>query len=155
MIISITAHRDLAAADLDIIHAKMKLLVNDVQITRIYFGGARGGDTEALKSALAHRASTTKRPDLFVVVPDTIASQPVEARRWIKQADLLIELHNPITKADGYASYTNRDHYLVDKCDRLVAFCRGGETTGGTLKTMLIAVRNDKPVDEVRLGERQ
>jgi predicted Rossmann fold nucleotide-binding protein DprA/Smf involved in DNA uptake len=152
MIVSVTAHRDLSVKDVEVIRKTMTDLVRDPLVRAIHFGGARGGDTEALKAALSARVNERSSiPKLVVIVPDTVACQPAEARKWIAKADEVIELKETISRSDGYASYTNRDHYLVEVCDKLVAFCRSDADTGGTLKTIRIAIFQGKEVMTVTL----
>lgn len=106
----------------------MKTLVGNASIDAIYFGGARGADTEALKAALEFRAD--KRPWLVVVVPDTVSRQPRETHEWTRKADEVIELHAAITKDDGFASFKKRNVFLVDIASFLVAFWAGDYSTG-------------------------
>jgi hypothetical protein len=103
----------------------------------IYFGGARGGNTEALRAAL-HFRGDAKRPKLIVVVPDSLARQPLETQIWSKKADAVVELNHPITKEDGFAAYGKRDQYLVDRATTVLAFFSGNYATG-TGKTVRMA----------------
>lgn len=106
----------------------MKALVGNASLDAIYFGGAAGADTEALRAALELRSG--KRPHLVVVVPDTIDKQPLLTREWTRQADEVIELQNPITSDDGYASFKTRNQYLVDVGSFGVAFFNGNYKSG-------------------------
>lgn len=135
-IVSITAHRTLTENDVRTIHSVMKHIVELPHVDAIYFGGARGGDTEALKAALHFRLFD--RPRLVVVVPDTLAKQPSETHVWTKKADEVIELKHPITRDDGWASFGLRDQYLVDVASSLVGFYSGKRNTG-TGKTIAMA----------------
>lgn len=123
-------------------------LVKNPSIDAIYFGGAKGGDTEALKAALFYR--TGRRPWLVVVVPDVVTKQPFETRAWTHRADEVIELKNPITSDDDYEAYTIRDQYLVDVGSLLVAFWRGNYKTG-TGKTVRMAENSGLKIVRVPL----
>lgn len=136
-IVSITAHRNLTPESVSRVHAAMKSLVSLPHVDAIYFGGARGGDTEALRGALHHRG-TSVRPRLVVVVPNLLTNQPYETRAISEQADEVIELKNEITKENGYSAYAVRDQYLVDSANSLVAFFSGDYKTG-TGKTIRMA----------------
>jgi hypothetical protein len=127
-IVSVTGHRSLTAKDLDRVRKGAQALVSNPTIDAIYFGGAKGVDTQALKAALEFR--TDKRPWLVVVVPNTVEDQPWDTRVWTRKADEVIELHNPITKDNKYASYRIRNQYLVDICMFLVAFFNGDYKSG-------------------------
>lgn len=149
-IASVTAHRDIGAGDLPLIHAAMRMLVGHDDVDAIYFGGARGGDTEALKAALYFRG-VNPRPWLTVVVPETLDQQPSETHFWSKKANEVIELRNPITKDDYFKSYTIRDRYLVDSATFLVAFFNGDYKTG-TGKTVRMAEKDGLEVHRIPIG---
>lgn len=149
-IASVTAHRDIGPSDLSVIHAAMRVLVTHDDVDAIYFGGARGGDTEALKAALYFRGKN-KRPWLAVVVPDTIAQQPQETHFWTQKADELIELKNPITKDNFFKSYMIRDRYLVDIATFLVAFFNGNYKSG-TGMTVKMAEKDGLEVHRIAIG---
>jgi len=127
-IISITGHRSLNATDRERVRKGIQALVNNTSIDAIYFGGARGVDTEALRAALEFRKD--KRPHLVVVIPDTVEEQPWDTREWTRKADEVIELRNPISKANKFASYRIRNQYLVDIATFLVAFWNGDYKSG-------------------------
>jgi len=127
-IISITGHRELGPISKKKVWASMRILVEKPHVDAIYFGGALGTDTEALKASLHYR--TGKRPHLVVVVPNTTSHQPAAARDWIYQADEVIELGNPITQDDGWASFKKRNEFLVDCGTYLVAFFNGNYRSG-------------------------
>jgi hypothetical protein len=148
-IISITAHRKLADAHVSTIHATMQKIVRSPDVDAVYFGGALGGDTEALKAALYFRQG--KRPWLVVVVPDTVAKQPIDTRAWTRQADEVIELRNPIRREDDFVSYTVRDRYLVDVASTVVAFFSGNYRSG-TGQTVRMAEKDGLVVTKVMLS---
>lgn len=127
-IASITGHRELGPKSLSRLRAAMRGLAQNPRVDAIYFGGARGSDTEALKAALEYRQG--KRPWLVVVVPDYLKNQPWDTRKWSQKADELIELGNPITPEDRYQSYHTRNEYLVNVCSFLVAFFNGNYACG-------------------------
>ena len=92
-----------------------------------YFGGARGVDTDALR----YISETQPESIRTVVVPNTVADQPVEAREAIRQyATNTIELKN-----SGANRYQLRNQFIVDKSDKTVGFYdyRG---RGGTYQTI-------------------
>lgn len=148
-IVSITAHRNLSEADVTTIHTTMKYVLQRPHIDAIYFGGARGGDTEALKAAL-HFRGANKRPWLTVVCPAALTNQPLETHCWSRKADEVIELGHHITKDDGFAAYTNRDRYLVDIATTLLAFFNGDYKTG-TGKTVRMAEADGLKVTRIRI----
>lgn len=127
-IISITAHREVSGQDQSRIRSSMKVLVENPTIDAIYFGGARGGDTIALRAA--HEFRTGERPWLAVVVPDTVRQQPFEAKQWFHLADDIIELGNNITPDNKFSAYHIRNEYLVHVATSLVAFYSGKKTSG-------------------------
>lgn len=135
-IISITARREVSPRGTVTIRKAMQALVANETIDAIYFGGARGGDTAALRAAA--KARKGRCPWFTVVVPDTEDSQPFAARQWFHLADEVVELGHPITKDDGFQAYHRRNEYLVDICTSLVAFFDGTET-GGTWSTIQYA----------------
>ena len=107
----------------------MGVIAKNRTVDAIYFGGALGADTVALQAS--HEARIDKRPHLVVVTPDTAARQPIEARRWFKLADEVVELRHKITKDDRYAAFKLRNQYIVDISTSLVAFWNG-EVKSGT-----------------------
>lgn len=145
--VGFTAHRKLTAEDIRTIHQVMKALVAKEHIEVFIFGGASGGDTEALKAAL-HFRGTSKRPKIVVAVPHNTQSQPFETRIWTPKADEVIELGHVITREDGFAAYGLRDQYLVDQSDSFVAFFCGDYRTG-TGKTIRMAEAKGIPVTKV------
>lgn len=148
--VSVTAHRDLSELDIHKIHAVMHGVVEKAHVDVIYFGGARGGDTEALRAAL-HFRGDAKRPKLIVVVPDSLAQQPLETQIWSKKADAVVELNHPITKDDGFEAYTKRDQYLVDMATTVLAFFSGNYATG-TGKTVRMAETKGTLVTKIVMG---
>jgi hypothetical protein len=145
-IVSITAHRQISLDDVRKVHIVMRKIVSLPHIDAIYFGGARGGDSEALKAALHFRVN--KRPHLTVVVPDKLVKQPFETHAISKQADEIVELGHRITPDDGFAAYDKRDQYLVDVATSLVAFF-GGNYATGTGKTVRMAERDGIVVTKI------
>lgn len=127
-IVSITGHRNLDVSSRSKVRSAMKALVGNPSIDAIYFGGADGADTEALRAALQFRVGT--RPWLVVVVPDTVRAQPASTRDWTYQADEVIELGNPITSEDHFSSYRKRNEYLIDCGTSVVAFFNGNYKSG-------------------------
>ncbi len=155
-IVSVTAHRatagssTLSSDDIHKIHICMKKVVSLPHIDAIYFGGARGGDTEALKAALHFRGGSP-RPYLVVVVPDTLLKQPFETHTFSRKADEIIELKHPITPTDGFSAYSKRDQYLVDVATSLLAFFSGNYASG-TGKTVRMAEEVGLVVTKIQIG---
>lgn len=135
-VVSITAHRDIPKENIPIVHAVMKGIVTLPHVDEICFGGARGGDTEALRAALHFRIE--KRPKLTVIVPDVLKKQPQQTWEWSEQADEIVELGHEITGKDWYAAFGKRDQVLVDRANSLVAFFNGNYRSG-TGKTIRMA----------------
>lgn len=125
---SITGHRNIGPRSTKRVWTAAATLLRNLSIDEVYLGGASGVDTEFLKAALRHREST--KPKLIVVVPDTVDRQPVSTRHWTRQADLIIELQEPITDDNRYLSYKKRNEYLVDRGTFLVAFFNGNFKSG-------------------------
>jgi len=149
-IISITGHRELSGKDTSRVRSAMKLLVENPTVDAIYFGGALGTDTIALRAAAEFRKGN--KPRLVVVVPDTEEAQPFHARQWIHLADETVELHHPITASDGFSAYKKRNEYLVDICTALVAFY-SGKKQSGTGHAVQYALSNGVLTHEVRVGQ--
>ncbi len=92
-----------------------------------YFGGARGIDTDAL----SYIAKTQPEAIRTVVVPNTLADQPVAAREAIRQhATNIIELKN-----SGPNRYQLRNQYIVNKAEKTVGFYNYSGR-GGTYQTI-------------------
>jgi len=131
MIVGITASRRFKSIDSQLIDSKILDLVIAPNVNEIVFGGAKGGDTIALKAALLHRAGLYRPgakpsiPKLVVIVPDVVRSQPPETWAITERADEVVELHLPIIKDDGWLAYRKRNEAIVDRCNRMVAFWTG------------------------------
>lgn len=125
---SISGHRSIGPNSKRRVWYAVQLLVENSSIKEIYFGGARGTDTEALKAALYYRSG--KHPRLVVVLPDTLNQQPRDTREWTVRSDEVIELKIPLTPEDGFASYKKRNEYIVDHGTILVAFFNGNFKSG-------------------------
>ncbi len=127
MKVAVSGHRWLKwPEDMQIIEQKMIGYVHDPEVEQIFFGGAGGADTDALRYALEHRQN--RFPKLTVIVPNTLDWQPVSAQLWSVRADELIELKAHITENDHYLSYELRNRRLVDEivaCGQLTAFWSG------------------------------
>jgi predicted Rossmann fold nucleotide-binding protein DprA/Smf involved in DNA uptake len=127
-IIGITGHRGLTEADERNVRSALKVIVRNKSVHAICVGGALGADTVALRAA--HEFRLEGGPRLIVVVPDTAAKQPRDARSYFHLADQVIELHYPITKQDNFNAFRLRNEYLVDLSSSLVAFWNGGLKSG-------------------------
>ncbi|WP_239341709.1 hypothetical protein [Frankia sp. CiP3] len=109
---------------------------------RFYVGGASGIDTLAL-SWLAENSQAT----LSVVVPCTVAQQPVEAvvaiERWASQGRLaeVVELRAPSL---GTVAYHARNLWMVDRSELVIGFPHGNKPGSGTSHTLIYAAQQDK-----------
>lgn len=141
---SITGHRQVTYKDTIRIYNAMRGLVGNPTLDAIYFGGALGADTEALKAALDIRALLGNgTPSLVVVVPDVLENQPLVTQEWSRKADRIVELQNTLQLK---SSYRTRNQYLVDNCTFLVGFWRAGDYKSGTYQTLQMASKSGKPV---------
>jgi hypothetical protein len=108
-----------------------------------YLGGAAGIDTAAL-DWLAARS----RASLTVVVPCTVADQPVVAaesvRRW-RDARRLAQVVELEADRLGTAAYHARNRWMVDRSGFVIGFPRGAEPTSGTWYTLNYAAALGKP----------
>jgi hypothetical protein len=150
--VAVTAHRNTTEDDFRVIWDAMSELVKDDAVKEVYFGGARGGDSIALEALLTMRKGPY--PQAIVIVPDTVHQQPGDAQDWISQADQVIELKMPITKADGYWSYKNRNERLIDcaKTGRgyLIAFWNGRPS--GTSHAVEVAMLQQVPIIHIPIS---
>lgn len=133
MKIAYSGHRNIDDFDLDILRGRVvnDLMANDVE--ELFFGGAVGIDSHALRFAYLARA-VRRTPRLVVVCPDTLSALPQLAKVWAeKYADSFVELNNPITATDGYMSYELRNRWMVDQIRDLgvlEAFWSGRKPSG-------------------------
>lgn len=146
---SISGHRSIGPNSKKRVWDAVQMLVDNSTIKSIYFGGARGTDTEALKAALYHRKGLF--PRLIVVLPNTIEQQPVDTHQWTLRADELVELKQNITPEDGYLSYRRRNEYLVDRGTFLVAFFNGNFKSG-TGQAISYAEKSGKTVYRISIS---
>lgn len=114
--VAITASRDLGPDATGQIELGMARLLSTPR-SEIRFGGARGGDTIALRAAREIIRSRTSRepqarPTLVVFVPSSLADQPREAIRAIEEcADRVCELGLPVGMS---VSYHRRNRMMLD-----------------------------------------
>lgn len=152
MIVAITGNRDVTDADRVTITRVMRDLVYVVRPAEIIFGGARGVDTLALIEA-QHRRShggrtvLTHSSRLVVIVPDTVAAQPHEARDAIRRyADEVIERRHPISRRwDNFASYRRRNEAMVSRATHVLGFW-SSDTHSGTYACLCYAQRIGREV---------
>jgi len=146
---SISGHRAIGPNSKKRVWDAIQMLVNNSAIRAIYFGGARGTDTEALKAALYYRKGVY--PRLIVVLTDTLDQQPVSTHQWTRRADELIELRRKINPEDGYLSYRKRNEYMVDNGTFLVAFFNGNFQSG-TGQAIDYSNKLGKPVYKINIS---
>ena len=149
-VVGITGHRDLIPGDLAKIRAAMKALLANVSVDEIWFGGATGVDTEALRAALEFRVG--RRPKLVVILPDTLLRQPYQTHSVTRQADSIIELKRAITPDDGYRAFHERNEFIVNHASVLVAFW-SGVGKSGTASTVTYAKKTKLPVKIIPIGK--
>lgn len=136
MIVAITGHRALTPADEALVTARVEALIYDARPSVVIFGGAVGVDTVALAAARhyrSHHGGTVRahRSQLVVIVPDTVRAQPHAAREAIRlYADEVVEMRNPITRADGWAAYHTRNREMVDRATYVLGFWTGDRASG-------------------------
>lgn len=136
-VIGITASREFSGPySEELITKVIQSYVEDPSIDAIIFGGARGGDSVALRAALNSRVEY--RPKLIVVVPNTLSEQPHETKIISAQADEVIELLET-----GQDRYKIRNQYIVDNATKMVAFWNGSYRSG-TNQTIRLAKAADK-----------
>lgn len=110
--------------------------LDNLKASEYIFGGARGIDTDALN----YMAETQPHVRRTVIVPNTVAAQPIEARHAIRlRAHNVIEMRNT-----GANRYQLRNEAMVRRSTHLRAFYdhRG---SGGTFNTIEYAKRTGKP----------
>jgi hypothetical protein len=109
-----------------------------LKANRYYLGGARGADTDALEYLGKTQPASTRT----VVVPNTLAAQPVSTQgTTARYATEVIELNNT-----GPDRFQIRNRYIVDHSDRVAAFT-DGRKSGGTYNTIRYAELKGVPVD--------
>lgn len=112
--------------------------LDKLQARQYYFGGARGADSDALE----YIAKTQPVSSRTVVVPNTLAAQPVSTQGTTSRyATEVIELKNT-----GTDRYQIRNRYIVDHSNRVAAFT-DGRKSGGTYNTIQYAESKGVPVD--------
>jgi hypothetical protein len=130
-IIGITANRDYSD------RAGLYRGLDRLQARGYLFGGARGGDSDALE----YIAKTQPGSQRTVVVPNRLGNQPVAAQQTTaRYATEVIELKN-----SGSDRYQIRNRYIVDHSSRMAAFT-DGRKSGGTFNTIEYAKTQGRPV---------
>lgn len=144
MKITYTGHRYLHDYDLDTINARVMQDMKDPDLDEMFFGGAIGSDSYALRFAYLARGGLRKTPVLTVVCPNTKDQLPQVARAWaVKYADRFIELGNEITPNDRWRAFLMRDYFMVDQIrdvGQLNAFWSGRKPSG-TWRTIEYAIQ--------------
>lgn len=147
--VTVTGNRLLGIEDEGIIFQEMEELITS-NIEAIYFGGAIGTDTVSLKACLD--LVVFGRPKLIVVVPNKLYHQPKATQTVSEQADEVIELGAPISVSDGWRSFHNRNEFMVDNSNRVVAFWKKSKKSSGTYSCMKYALKHNKPVKIVEIN---
>jgi hypothetical protein len=116
-------------------------------IDNIHFGGAMGIDTDLLIACARNKPmKTSYHKTLVACIPNVLDNLNPFARNAVeKYADEIIELKNPIHKADWFRSYHIRDKFMVDNCTKLFAFINKSALEakkGGTWATIKFSLRN-------------
>lgn len=104
-------------------------------------GGARGIDQWAVEWL------SELNEICWLVIPYTLATQPLRMQPWFEQADRVLELQLPKRKS----AYAFRNRYMVDRCGIVIGF-RAGKGTG-TLAILKYALRQQKEVHAIPVGE--
>lgn len=141
--VAITGNRHLDEKDYVTIQNTISELVTNPNVKEIYFGGAVGADTVALEAAIG--IVCINKPQLIVVVPDTLERQPAPTHAVSKRADRLTELHAQITILDGWRAFHARNEYMVDHAAITVAFW-DKQPKGGTYACIRYSINQGKNV---------
>lgn len=146
MNVMITAHRDLTDEDQKTIQETINQEIIDPKIDIIYFGGAIGGDSLALETAL--NARRVLYPKLVVVLPKTIKDQRSDLHEITKKADEIIELK--LSRKIYADIWWEHDKWMVNNSHKCIAFWDGIEA-GGTYNTMRYAQQQGKQIQHVKI----
>ncbi len=152
--IVVTGHRCLGPEDTIRIRMSMKVLVEKPHVSKIYFGGAKGADYEALLAALEFR--TRQSPELIVVVPNRLEHQPRGCQIVAKRADRIVELRQTITEEDNFEAYRVRNKYMVDQARQdslasMVLAYWNGDKNSGTYHCLNYARSHDMHIQVLKI----
>ena len=135
-VVMVTGHRHITSADVATVEREVAAEVA-AGARRWVFGGAIGVDTVALLAAWGPSQHCT------VIVPGTVAQQPVEARKVIEaRADSVVEMR--AANLSSSAPYMLRNAAMVHASSRGLAFTDGGPS--GTRNAMEYARFQARPV---------
>ena len=135
-VVMVTGHRHITSADVATVEREVAAEVA-AGARRWVFGGAIGVDTVALLAAWGPSQHCT------VIVPGTVAQQPVEARKVIEaRADSVVEMC--AANLSSSAPYMLRNAAMVHASSRVLAFTDGGPS--GTRNAMEYARFQARPV---------
>jgi uncharacterized phage-like protein YoqJ len=147
-----TGSRDLSSHhDQGTIFRGMMSELNEKGPDRFLFGGARGADTIALRSADTIRTRFDRDTRLVVIVPWTVDDQPNDAVDVIEDcADEVVEMDHdaPVGRGDGYR---DRNDAMIDRADRCWVFWDG--VSRGTKKTAIKASKHDLKIRVHQLSD--
>lgn len=124
----------------------LRPLPSDTYIARFWLGGASGIDTHMLHWLADHTIAKIK-----VVVPNTVADQPADARAEIERCAERGRVEEIIELKAGRAPHCNhvRNRYLVDHAEFVIGFplrtAAPDNRFGGTWSTLAYADDQDKP----------
>ena len=122
----------------------------------VKFGGAKGVDyatfdvaAQVVDSLLAERSPWV--PIIRLVCPDTALELPVECREgYIRRAHVIVQLHQKITRNDGWAAFHYRNAWMVKRSDRLIYFDNGDRSSGSS-STAEKARASELPITTISL----
>jgi len=146
----ITAHREITELDKQIIEAVISAEMKNLNLEKIYFGGAVGGDSFALETALKFKA-VSSNVKLIVVLPKTIKDQRSDLRELTEKADDIIELK--LSRKIHADIWWEHDKWMVINSQKCIAFW-DEIPNGGTYNAMKYAERSQKTVCCVKITGR-
>ncbi len=151
-----TGHRSLTAAEMkaasDILRKKLADLIDNHGTVEFYLGGALGFDTAAAV-ALAHLKKEGYNGRFRMILACPHKGQ--EARWKPADKELYAKLYGYYDEVrclyDGYVDgcMKERNYFMVDNCNLLIACCDPRRRTGGSFQTVNYAKKKGVPVDNL------
>ena len=145
MIVSITGHRPEDINDMRYVTSMLKESYSDLGATRVITGGAHGVDLVAAKTAYDQGIP------FWLVRPYMGHKVPQGWREWYLNARIYAEKVVVLNPSDTYPGpwvFHNRNHWMVDNSDTLIAVWTGKES-GGTYATVQYAIGKDKKIWQI------